>query len=148
MGNHAVGFHDPGHLAENVTWAFGVVEDHVGEAGDHPLEESLHILGLLPSTRSPFLARYPASFSLPHEDRHERSGEERQHSYQAYSPGDPKGIGNDPGREGAHGVAEVPPETVDAQGASPPGWVGGIRDGRDQRRVDHRRTEAQKEAPE
>src|SRR5215203_3886892 len=87
-------------------------------------------LTFIPSTaRSPFLARDPASFSLPHEDRHDCSGEERQRSYQAYGPGDPKGVGDDPGRQRPDGVAEVPPEPVDAQGASPPGRVGGIRDG-------------------
>jgi hypothetical protein len=55
--------------------------------------------------------KVPSLCSLSHEDRNDCSRDERQRSYQAYGPGDPEGVGDDPGREGAHGVAEVPPET-------------------------------------
>jgi hypothetical protein len=35
--------------------------------------------------------------ALPHVERHDRPGEERQRSYRAYGPRDPQGIRHDPG---------------------------------------------------
>src|SRR5215210_8774296 len=98
--------------------------------------------------RSSFLAPDTAFSSLPHVERNDRPGEERQRPHGAYGPRDPQGICDDPGRKGAHGVAEIPPETVDAQGARPPRGVRRVRDGGDQRRVDHRRAKPEQDAPE
>ena len=50
------------------------------------------------------------------------------------------GVGADAGDQGAEDEAEVTPEAVDAHDAGAVARLAGIRDGRDQGRVDHRRT--------
>src|SRR5215212_3676147 len=72
---------------------------------------------------------------------------ERERPHGAYCPREPEEVGDHARREGAHRVAHVSPEAVDAQGARPPGWVRGVRDGGDEGGVDHGGPESEQGAP-
>src|SRR5919205_1032355 len=102
----------------------------------------------LPSALGGTFAAYPSPLRLAEDDRDDGPRRERERPHGAYGPGDAQSIGYDPGREGAHGVAKVPPEAIDAQRARPPGGVGVVRDGGDEGRVDHRRPQPQEQAAE
>src|SRR5262249_6279157 len=55
-------------------------------------------------------------------------------------------IGNDPGREGTDGVAQVAPEAVDAEGPRAPRRMRSVGDCRDQAWIDHGGTKPQQQA--
>ena len=52
---------------------------------------------------------------------------------------DAQHVGGHAGEQGADRVAEVAPEPVDADGRGPPDRVCDVSNGRQQRRIDHRR---------
>ena len=54
-------------------------------------------------------------------------------------------VGDDAGGERADGEADVAPEAVDADDAGAIAWLGRVRDGGDQRRVDHRGADAEQD---
>jgi hypothetical protein len=56
----------------------------------------------------------------------------------AIAHANPKASPDDAGKQRAHGVTQIAPETIDAKRTCPPGWMRGVRDGCEQRRVDHR----------
>src|SRR5437867_4828228 len=59
-----------------------------------------------------------------------------------YRRPEPDQIGGGAREQSAHGVAEVTPESVDAEARRPPRGMGVVRDRREQRRVDHCRAES------
>ena len=61
-------------------------------------------------------------------------------------PGSAEQVGHDSGRERADRVAQVAPEAVDAERARPPGRMGGVGDGGDERRIDHGGAEPEQHA--
>src|SRR5215510_8091116 len=73
-----------------------------------------------------------------HENHGYESGEKRDNSDRRDCPIQPESIPNHPSKQRADGVTQISPETIDAEGTCPPGWMRGVRDGCEQRRVDHR----------
>src|SRR5215207_3489717 len=103
---------------------------------DYPLHDALvvyPIITVMTATVMTFMVRLmapspPYSYAshlwpslLPQGYGDDSSRQEGQHPHGAYGPGDPQRVSDDPSGERAHGVAEVPPEAVDAQGTCPPG---------------------------
>jgi hypothetical protein len=82
---------------------------------------------------------------LIHADHHDEAGERGQDGHRPDGGGQSQHVGHHAGEEGANCEAAVTPEAVDADRGGSPAGMGHVADGRQQRRIDHRRPRAEQD---